>query len=97
MRDAGRRSAAVDGYLAIGSFLDQGLEQQARFDVESLERASGRRLAPAERERLLAEQRQAMRWTYLGSGMTHPKFVAALGDLGGDLRARVERAAEGLV
>jgi hypothetical protein len=33
-------------------------------------------------------QHQANRWTYLGSGMSHPKFVEAMGMLNKD-RQRV--------
>lgn len=92
-RDADARAAAVEGYLAIGKFVDEGLAQQARFDLDSLERASGRQLSAAERERFLAVQHQAMRWTYLGSGMVHPRFQAALSDLGDAMRARVDAVA----
>jgi hypothetical protein len=35
-------------------------------------------LTTAEREELTAQQHQALRWTYLGSGMVHPRFVATL-------------------
>jgi len=43
----------VDAYLAIGTFLDQGLAQQVGFDLDALERAIGRTLAAGERARLL--------------------------------------------
>jgi len=48
------------------------------FDIENLARATGRKLSPSERERFVAVQLQAQRWTYLGSGMTHPNFMASL-------------------
>lgn len=38
---------AVDGYLAIGAFLDNGLAQQVELDLDALERASGRKLRDA--------------------------------------------------
>jgi len=31
-----------------------------------------------------------MRWTFLGSGMTHPEFLGTLGELSPKARARVE-------
>ena len=34
-----------------------------------------------EGERIVAVQRQAMRWTYLGSGMSHPSFLGALNQI----------------
>ncbi|HEU4420733.1 MAG TPA: hypothetical protein VFT55_17475 [Planctomycetota bacterium] len=92
-RSAAQRVEAVEGYLEIGAFFDQGFAQQARFDLDTLQRAIGRRLDATAAERFLAVQHQALRWTFLGSGMTHPKFLATLGALGGDLRERVERIA----
>jgi hypothetical protein len=83
----------IDGYLAIGTFLDQGLAQQADFDLDALERAIGRTLATAERAALLGTQRQANRWTYLGSGMSHPEFLASVGRLSPAQRARLEQVA----
>ena len=84
---------AVQGYLEIGALLDGGLEQQVRFDLAALERATGRKLAPAEREELTRVQHLAMRWTFLGSGMTHPTFQALLEDLGPAVAAQVEQVA----
>jgi hypothetical protein len=92
-RDAAQRSKALDEFFAIGGFVDEGLKQQTQFDLEALERRIGRRLTDAQREQFLAVQHQAMRWTFLGSGMTHPKFLEALDRLGPGLRARVEQAA----
>jgi len=36
------------------------------------------------------------RWTYLGSGMTHPKFVGTLTDLNPAAAERVAKVAEAL-
>jgi hypothetical protein len=84
---------AVDQYLEIGGFLDQGLAQQVEFDLDSLEIATGRKLDAAERAELRTSQLQANRWTYLGSGMTHPEFLAAVGRLSPAQRARLEEVA----
>ncbi len=92
-RDATARTAALDGYLAIGEFVDQGLAQQTRFDLAAFEQARGRELTAAQREEFVAVQHQAMRWTFLGSGMTHPKFLQSLADLGAEHRQRIERIA----
>ncbi|TAH34323.1 MAG: hypothetical protein EYC70_15360 [Planctomycetota bacterium] len=88
--------AAVDEYLQIGGMLDAGLSQQTLLDLAALERAGGRTLPAAERERFLEVQLQANRWTYLGSGMTHPNFQHTLGELGPEHRERVLQAAGGL-
>jgi hypothetical protein len=71
----------IDEYLEIGGFLDAGLQQQAEYDLESLMQATGRAFNQVERNEFLDVQRQAIRWTYLGSGMTHPNFLATLEDL----------------
>lgn len=84
------RAAGLEGFLEIGMFLDEGLGQQVELDLASFERASGRTLDARERGEFLACQRQAMRWTYLGSGMNHPRFLAALELLGAGARERIE-------
>ena len=85
--------AAIDGYLSIGGFLDDGLKQQTAFDLEAFEAASGGTLSPAERAHFLRAQHQANRWTYLGTGMTHPNFLDTLGRLSPAKRAMVEAVA----
>ncbi len=82
--------AAMDGYLAIGAFLDAGNEQQTKFDLDAFERATGRVLDDEERDEFLRLQLQANRWTYLGSGMTHPRFLETLEKLGPEHRRRIE-------
>ena len=72
-------SAAIDGFLEIGGFLDTGLKQQAQFNLDALERKIKRRLPEQERNELLEKQRRALRWTYLGSGLRHEKFRATIG------------------
>ena len=81
---------AIDEYLEIGGLLDRGLQQQVEFDLESLTRATGRELTENERTEFLRVQRQAIRWTYLGSGMTHPNFLATLEDLRPAARVKVQ-------
>jgi hypothetical protein len=78
---AGETDEAVDGYLEIGFMLDGALRQQAAFDLDALQRATGRRFAPSESERIVAVQHQAMRRTYLGSGMSHPNFLGTVSEI----------------
>jgi len=82
---------AIDDYGRIGALLDGGLQQQVKLDVDAFQRASGLLLSGDEREQLLAVQRQATRWTFLGSGMAHPNFLATLGELRPAAREHVER------
>ena len=67
---------AIDEFFEIGTFLDDGLKAQAGFNLDALEAVTGRKLA--DREAIHAQQHQAGRWTYLGSGMVHERFVATL-------------------
>ncbi len=76
--------AAIDGYWKIGGFLDDGLKQQTLFDLAAWEAAARRTLNGQERQRFIDVQHQANRWTYLGSGMSHPKFVEMMGMLNKD-------------
>ena len=86
-------SAAMDGFLSIGGFLDEGLKQQTEFDLEALETATGRVFSVEEREEFITKQLQANRWTYIGSGMVHPKFQQMLERLGADARKRIDEVA----
>jgi hypothetical protein len=83
----------IDEYLEIGGFIDGGLQQQVEFDLEAFTRATGRELSDEEKEQYRNIQRQANRWTYLGSGMTHENFLESLGRLGPDVRKRIEEIA----
>lgn len=84
---------AVDEYLAICSMLDLGLTQQVAFDIATFTRATGRKLEATERLAFVEAQQKAIRWTFLGSGMTHRNFLATLGNLSPAARERVERIA----
>ena len=85
--------AGIDSYLGLGGFFDEGLKQQAALDLDALQRAIGRTLQDKERERFLAQQHQANRWTYLGSGMSHPRFLETVGELSVEKRRMIEAAA----
>jgi len=86
-------SAAVDGFFDIGGFLDNGLKQQTEFDLESFELATGRTLTEAERKEFIEVQLQANRWTFIGSGMVHPKFIETMEKLGPENKKRIVDAA----
>jgi hypothetical protein len=84
---------AVDGFFEIGGFLDNGFKTQTEFDLESFELATGRTLNEAERKEFIEVQTQANRWTYIGSGMVHPKFLQTMERLGADQKKRIIEAA----
>lgn len=85
--------AAVDGFLEIVAFFDMGSQQQAKFNVQALERASMRKLPDRQRDELVEQQHQALRWTYLGSGLTHKQFRATMGALSLNQLERLDKLA----
>jgi hypothetical protein len=91
--DAAAIDCAIDEYLELGSFLDTGLKAQSELNLAALELATGRTLDSNSYDALLTDQHQALRWTYIGSGMTHPKFVAALAAISPAGAAKVSEAA----
>ena len=68
------------------------MKQQTEFDLEAFEAAAGCSLTPEQRDRFMSAQHQANRWTYIGTGMTHPNFVETMGKLSGDMRKMLELA-----
>jgi len=83
----------VGDYLKIGMLIDGGLEAQTKFDLAALQQVTGRRLSESQAREAFEAQRQANRWTYLGSGMTHAGFLATLGAITPAGRKQVEGVA----
>jgi hypothetical protein len=82
---------AIDEFFEIGEFLDNGLKAQAAYNLDALEKVIGRNLE--DRAEIEAQQHQAARWTYLGSGMVHERFVATLKDISARAAERIAEAA----
>ena len=92
-RSAQELANAIDGFFAIGLYLDAGIRAQAELNLKAFEGAVGRTFDAEAREAIVAQQHQALRWTYLGSGMVHPKFRATLGAISPEGLARIDEAA----
>ncbi|MFQ3595362.1 MAG: hypothetical protein SNJ63_04565 [Sphingomonadaceae bacterium] len=92
-RSAAAIEKAIDDAFAIAGFLDAGLKTQSRFNREAFEAHTGRILEDEERAIFEEQQHQAMRWTYIGSGLTHPKFRATVARIAPDGLARFDAAA----
>ena len=92
-RDEAGLQQAIEEYFEIIAFLDGGLGNQAKFNRDALERAMGRTLGEDDREALVAQQHQALRWTYIGSGMRHPKFREIIGAISPPWLKAVDAAA----
>ena len=84
---------AFEDYTDIGMFLDNGIAQQAEFNVESFSRATGRELTTEERTKMIKALINGMRWTYLGTGMTQPNFLATVEAIRPEARAQIEAMA----
>jgi hypothetical protein len=80
----------ISDYSAIGALIDSGIPQQVKFDMQALQRAAGRNFSRPEQDQFYAVQRQAQRWTYLGSAMTHPQFLRTVGEISPDARTQIE-------
>jgi hypothetical protein len=81
---------AFADYADIGAFLDKGIQQQAGFNIESFIQATGRDLSKSEQEQVHDAMLKGMRWTYLGSGMTHPNFLATVEAIKPEARSEIE-------
>lgn len=92
-RDEAGLIGAFEQYLAIGGFLDGGLRSQTGMNLAAFERRIGRSLPAHDHAALLAQQHQAARWTFLGSGMAHPQFRASLAKLSPRLIERLDAVA----
>ena len=83
----------IDEFLAIVDFLDHGLKEQVELDVDSLELATGLRFTSVQRDEIVRAQHQANRWTYIGSGLTHPRFLATLDAISPNASNRIQQLA----
>jgi hypothetical protein len=75
------RERAVDELLELGGAIDGLLAQQVELDIEALAASAGRSFSEAETSEIRSEQQRAYRWTFLVSGLEHPKFVQIVQEL----------------
>jgi hypothetical protein len=90
------REAAIDELLELGGAVDGLLAQQVELDIDTLARATGRTFTDAERDEIRAHQQRAYRWTFIGSGLEHPRFVRIVEDLTTDGGTKLAAAAEAM-
>ena len=76
-----QRERAVDELLELGGAVDGLLAQQLELDIEALARSAGRSFSDAEKREIRREQQRAYRWTFLVSGLEHPKFAQIVREL----------------
>ncbi|MEB3331666.1 MAG: hypothetical protein VKI83_04135 [Synechococcaceae cyanobacterium] len=74
-QDAPELQACSDDFFRIIELLEGGLRQQVSLDIESLSRATGRSFSEAERHEIETEQVRSYHWTFIGSGLSHTRFL----------------------
>ena len=84
---------AFEDYGKIGAFIDSGIQRQSEFNVNAFVAATGRTLNQDERAELIEAITKGMRWTYLGTGMTHPNFLATVERIKPEGRIQIEAQA----
>lgn len=90
---AEERDRAIDELIELVGAVDGLLRVQTEHDLENLARALGRSLAPAETEELRGGVLAAKRWTFIESGVTHPRFQELFREVTNPAqRERVEQA-----
>lgn len=86
--------AGVEDFFKLIDFLHDGLMMQVQLDLESLARATGRNFTAAERQEIQAMQEPSYRWTFIGSGISHAKFVQTFNQVSPTAQARLNQIAE---
>jgi hypothetical protein len=76
-----QRETAVDELLQLGGAVDDLLAEQVELDIDALAANTGRSFSPSEREEIRAAQQRSYRWTFLVSGLRHPRFAQIVGEL----------------
>ena len=82
---------AIDEVFEIAMFLDGGLKAQAEFNIAALEKAINQTVL--NREEIIAQQHQAGRWTFIGSGLVLERFKATVENISPKAAARLAEAA----
>jgi hypothetical protein len=80
---------AFEEYAEIGGFIYQGIQQQDEINVKAFTDATGRNLSLRERQEMVDAVVKGMRWTYLGTGMTHPNFLSTVEKIKPEAKARI--------
>lgn len=68
------RDRAIDELIELVAAVDGLLQTQARSDVRNLTKLTNRGFTPVEQEDLFRGILSAKRWTFIESGVTHPRF-----------------------
>ncbi|WP_036536764.1 hypothetical protein [Neosynechococcus sphagnicola] len=86
--------AGVEDFFKLIEFLHGGFMIQAQLDLESLARATGRTFTEAEQQEIQAIQERSYQWTFIGSGISHGKFVQTFSQFGPIAQSQLTQIAE---
>jgi hypothetical protein len=86
--------AGVEDFFKLIEFLNGGFMMQVQLDLESLARATGRTFTEAEQKEIQTIQERSYQWTFIGSGISHGKFVQTFNQFGPIAQARLTQVAE---
>jgi hypothetical protein len=90
------REAAIDEVLELGMAVDGLLQQQIELNLDALQVATGRSYTAAERQEMREQTLRAWRWTFLVSGLEHPRVVQLVEDITAAGPAKFRAAAAAL-
>src|SRR5262249_45764298 len=94
---AAERDRAIDELIELVAAVDGLLKQQVEHDLSNLSTRLARAFDSAESAELRRELLRAKRWTFLLSGVTHPRFQELFSEVTTPAqRQRVGAALEGL-
>jgi P-aminobenzoate N-oxygenase AurF len=93
---AEQRETAIDELLELGGAVDGLLAQQVELDIDALQAATGRTFSDVERDEIRSHQQRAYRWTFLVSGLEHPKFVGIVEQVSANGAGKLAEAATAL-
>jgi len=96
--DEEQRDRAIDELIELVAAVDGLLQKQVGLDIENLARYLGRAFSPFELSDLESGLLRAKRWTFIESGVTHPRFQELFAEVTTPAQqARVGEALAGLL
>ncbi|MBD2465547.1 hypothetical protein H6G89_31635 [Oscillatoria sp. FACHB-1407] len=86
--------AGVEDFFKLIEFLDGGLMMQVQLDLAALSAATGRTFTEAEQQEIQTIQKRSYRWTFIGSGISHAKFVQTFAHVSPASQSRLAEVAK---
>ena len=84
-------AAGVADFFNILEFLEAGLQQQVQLDLDSLAEATGRYFTEIEQQEIRSIQERSYCWTFIGSGISHGKFVQTFREISPNAQTQLQQ------